>query len=86
MRETPCHVVPSSGEEGCGVVAIKHGHNLLKIKHLEMVEPFFISTTPNPSFQKEGTSWLRLFTLYSILPCTYGTLCATCYKISPQKM
>ncbi len=31
-----------------------------------MVSPFF-STTPNPSFQKEGTSWQRLFTHHSIL-------------------
>ena len=34
LKESPCHVVPSSGEEGSGVVAIKHG--LTNIKPLIM--------------------------------------------------
>ena len=47
----------------------KHGHNLLQIECLWNGRTFFVSTTPNPSFQKEGTTnWL--LTLLWHIPTT----------------
>ena len=49
----------------------------------------FLSTTPHPSSQEEGTTWQGLFTRHSILTHplsrTYGTFCAICYIIAPTK-
>ena len=45
-------VVPSSGEEGCGVVARQKRSQPIK----QICRTLFFSTTPHPSFQKEGTT------------------------------
>ena len=45
-------VVPSSGEEGLGVVAEQKRSQPIK----QICRTLFFSTTPHPSFQKEGTT------------------------------
>ena len=45
-------VVPSSGEEGLGVVAEQIRTQPIK----QICRTLFFSTTPGPSFQKEGTT------------------------------
>ena len=46
-------VVPSSWEEGCGVV---EKNNDITYYNLGKSRTLFVSTTPDPSFQKEGTT------------------------------
>ena len=49
-------VVPSSWEEGLGMVEKNNDITYYKSNIYKMVEPFFVSTTPDPSIQKEGTT------------------------------
>ena len=57
--DTPS-VVPSSGEEGSGVVAEQKRAQPIK----RICQTLFFSTTPHPSFQKEGTTQVACSLLF----------------------
>jgi len=55
MDEKMQPVVPSSWEEGLGVVEKNNDITYYKL-NIRKGRTLFVSTTPDPSFQKEGTT------------------------------